>query len=166
MLSNTGLVFVVIYILFNLKKNKMKKVVLLMLLGGVLVNAQAQKLKSSDVPSSITQSFHKAYPSVKDVDWGKEGDKYEAEFDNNKTDMSVTYDNKGNLLETEMEISVQVLPQSIKDYVMKNYPSEKIKEAAKMTDPQGVVTYEAEVKKMDLIFDEDGNFKNTKKDSD
>jgi len=40
----------------------------------------------------------------------------------------------------------------------KNIRAKKIKEAAKITDAKGVVTYEAEVTGKDLIFDASGKF--------
>ena len=67
-------------------------------------------------------------------------------------------DVSGNILETEIEIKVDALPANAKAYISKNYAGQKIKEATKITDNKGVVTYEAEIKGKDLIFDSNGNF--------
>ncbi|HTF04609.1 MAG TPA: PepSY-like domain-containing protein [Bacteroidia bacterium] len=120
--------------------------------------ATAQELKSADVPAPVRTAFEKLYPSVKDVDWEKEDANYEAEFEISKTEQSVVFDALGNLLETEVEIAVSELPKAASEYVAKNHAGTKISEAAKITDAQGTVTYEAEVGKSDLIFDAQGNF--------
>lgn len=124
----------------------------------------AQKLQEKNVPASVKASFQKLYPNAKEVKWDKESEKFEASFEINKIDNSVLFDAQGNLLETEIEIAINQLPQSIKDYVTKNYPKQKIKEAAKITDDKGVVAYEAEIKGMDLLFDASGKFVKAEKD--
>jgi len=77
---------------------------------------------------------------------------------------AVSFDKNGNLLETEKEIAVKDLPAAVSAYVTKNYPGQTIKEASMITDAKGVKTYEAEMKGMDLVFDEKGNFLKTEKD--
>jgi hypothetical protein len=65
---------------------------------------------------------------------------------------------EGELIETEVEISVADLPAPIANYIAKNLTGKKIKEASKITDAAGKVTFEAEVGGKDFIFDEKGNF--------
>ena len=43
----------------------MKKLVLLLAIGGLFTQAQAQKVMAKDVPTAVTSAFNKAYPSVK-----------------------------------------------------------------------------------------------------
>ncbi len=121
-------------------------------------SAFAQDLKESEVPAPVKAAFAKLYPNVKDVDWEKENSNYEAEFEVNKTESSVVFDAKGNLLETEIEINVSELPKSASEYVAKKYPKYKIAEASKIIDATGAVTYEAAVGDTDLIFDSNGLF--------
>lgn len=66
-------------------------------------------------------------------------------------------DANGNLIETESEIAISALPKTVTDYLAKNHKGEKIKEAAKIVTVSGKVTYEAEIKGKDLLFDENGN---------
>lgn len=120
--------------------------------------AEAQEMKSADVPVAVKSAFEKLYPNVNDVDWEKEDANYEAGFEVNKNETSVVFDANGNLLETEVEIKTSELPQGVTDYVTKNHAGAKITEAAKITDADGTVTYEAEVGKSDLIFDANGKF--------
>ena len=76
----------------------------------------------------------------------------------NKVDNSVLFDAQGNLLETEVEIELNQLPKGVLEYVKANYKGQNVKEAAKITDAKGTVTYEAEIKGMDLLFDNSGKF--------
>ncbi len=143
----------------------MKLLVLLIIMAAFITQAQAQKVNAKDVPAPVTNAFNVSHPNQKDVDWSKDGKNYEAEFDMNKEDVSITYDVTGKLLDTEVEMAASALPASIQTYVVKHYKDHEIKEASKTTDFNGVVTYEAQVKGMDLIFDANGNFiKSVKKD--
>lgn len=76
----------------------------------------------------------------------------------NKTEQSVLFDAQGNLLETEVEIKLTQLPKGVLEYVKANYKGQKVKEAAKISDAKGTLTYEAEIKGMDLLFDSNGKF--------
>ena len=136
----------------------MKNLILISIALIVSFSACAQKLKKEVVPAVITAKFKTLYPSIEDVNWSKENNIYEAEFDLNKVQTSVSIDAKGNLIETETSISVNDLPDIVTKYINKNIPGEKIKEASKIIDANNIVTYEAEVKGADYIFDKDGNF--------
>ena len=118
----------------------------------------AQKVQEKDLPNAVRSAFQKQYPTAQKVKWEKEKENFEAEFKLDKTETSVLIDLQGNILETETEIAINQLPKTILDYVTTNCKGQKIKEAAKITDAKGVLTYEAEIKGKDLIFDEKGNF--------
>ena len=57
-----------------------------------------------------------------------------------------------------MQMPVEDLPQTVTEYVQKNYPGEIFVEVAQITDAGGIITYEVQVKDVDLIFDSKGNF--------
>ena len=87
---------------------------------------------------------------------------YEAEFKIKGSDASVVYDKKGHRKALELAIKTVELPANILEYLKKNYATNKITEAAKITDDKNVVTYEAEIgkdgKSYDVLFDFNGNF--------
>ncbi len=115
-------------------------------------------------PNKVQLAFTKQYPNIKMVKWESEMGNFEAGFKQNKINYSVLMNAKGNIIETENEISVRSLSKPIIDYILKNYPNQKIKGAAKITNAVGVVTYESELQDFDLIFDSAGNFIKTIKD--
>ena len=136
----------------------MKKLIVTTVVMLFVTLSFAQKMQGKNVPTNVKSSFQKNYPAVKNVKWDKEGDKYEASFDLNKNDNSVLMDAKGNIIETEVEVELNQLPQGILDYVKTKYAGKQAKEGAKITDAEGKVTYEVEIKGMDLIFDNNGKF--------
>lgn len=136
----------------------MKKTVVLMAAMLVTTFAFAQKVKESEVPETIKSAFQKQHPNAKEVKWEKENGNYEAEFEMGETESSVLYNTDGNLLETEVEITAADLPKKASEYVQAHYKDQKMKEVAKISDAKGIVTYEAEIQGMDLIFDNAGKF--------
>jgi ABC-type transporter MlaC component len=142
----------------------MKKLILMMVAAMITSLSFAQKMQDKDVPAAVKTSFQKLYPNLKDVKWEKEKEHYEASFDLNKVDNSVLFDAKGNVVETEVEIELNKLPNGVMEYVKQHYAGSSVKEAAKITDAKGTVTYEAEMKGKDLLFDSNGKFIKEAKD--
>lgn len=136
----------------------MKNAVILLAVMLTAASANAQKIQDKDVPATVKTALQNKYPQAKELKWEKENGNYEAEFEVSETDYSVLLDASGNILETEIEIKLDELPANAKEYVSKNHSGQKIKEAAKITDAKGTITYEAEIKGTDLIFDSNGNF--------
>ena len=136
----------------------MKKSAILLAAMFAVSFANAQKVSDKEVPTAVKTTLQKNYPNAKEIKWEKENGNYEAEFEVEETDYSLLIDVSGNILETEIEIKVDALPANAKAYISKNYAGQKIKEATKITDNKGVVTYESEIKGKDLIFDSNGNF--------
>jgi len=138
----------------NVKQHKQKqimtkKIVLMsIILGSVALGTQAQEIV---VPDVVKSALTNAYPKAKDVEWDKEGKDFEASFENGKEELSVVFDAKGKILETEKEIEFSTLPDTIKMALK----GKKVSEAAIITK-NGKTFYEAEVGGKDLIFDTQG----------
>jgi hypothetical protein len=142
----------------------MKKTAFLLTAMFAITFANAQNISDKDVPATVKSAFQKQYPNVKKVNWEKEKANYEAGFENNEIEYSVLIDFSGNIVETEATINFEELPAKAREYVAKNYPGQKIKEAAKITKANSEINYEAEVKGKDVIFDAAGNFIKEDKD--
>lgn len=136
----------------------MKKLALMMVAAMITSLTFAQKLQEKDVPASVKTAFQKNFPQAKVEKWEKEGVNFEAEFELNKSEQSVLFDAQGGIIETEIEIEISELPNGIVDYIKTNYKGQSVKEAAKISDTKGTLTYEAEIKGMDLLFDSNGKF--------
>ena len=144
----------------------MKKMILLLGTGFVVITANAQKMKEAEVPANVKSAFTQKYPGTKAKGWEKEDGNFEVEFDNNKAEMTLVIDPNGNVLQTETEIKVSELPKAVADYCAQKYAGKRIKEVSKIVSAKGVTTYEAEIDKMDVIFDSTGKFLREEKDND
>ena len=127
------------------------------------ITVYSQKLDDRQVPAATIMAFQKSYPGIKGQ-WEKENGNYELSFMNGGQNMSAVIDAKGSILETETDIAINDLPVSIALYVKEHYKGKKIKNAARIVKANGEIVYEAEVKKMDVLFDPNGKFLREEKD--
>ena len=147
----------------------MKQYVFLMVItlgigSGCLAQKEEKEGKKIPPPPAAKAAFLKAFPGSSNIKWEKENGKYEAEFSQNGKDMSAEFDETGTLLESELTIKASELPAPVLQYVKEHYKGASIKEAAKITKSNGEVNYEAEVNKVDVIFDAKGKFIKEEKD--
>ncbi len=136
----------------------MKKLILSIAIAFIATICFAQKMQEKNVPVKVTATFQKQYPTATAVKWDKEDDKYEASFTLDNVSNSLLMDAQGSIIETEVVIELNLLPNGVLDYAKKNYANKKVKGAAKITDASGIVTYEVEIKGTDLFFDSNGKF--------
>ena len=116
------------------------------------------------VPSSVKIALEKKYPAASKVTWEKENGNYEANWGGKSgEENSVMFTPSGNFIEIVNAISVNELPATAVSYVKEHYKGAKITEAGKVTDAKGKISYEAEVNRKDVLFDESGNFIKTEK---
>jgi hypothetical protein len=110
----------------------------------------------------VKEKFISSFTKTVHVKWTKEKSNYEASFKTGDKQMSVNFDEKGNIIETETGIKLSELPIEVRESVAKDYSKYKITETAKI-ETKGLISYEVEVKrgkgKMDLIYDEHGVLK-------
>ncbi len=141
----------------------MKKNILVIMALSLVVSAKAQKVKESQVPKAVTDSFKMNFPGVKVEAWEKEknGD-FEAEFDLKKQECSATFSADGILKETERELRSSAISKQAGDYIAQKYPEYKIVELCEILKADKTTVYEVEVKKgkqhKDLLFDGQWNF--------
>lgn len=127
----------------------------------IIVYANAQDLKTSDVPENVQSACHKKFPESDNakVAWEKEKGNYEANWGGKSgEDNSALFTPAGNFIELVKAIPVNQLPAGAAAYVKEHDKGAEIREAGLVTDANGTVTYEAEIKGKDLIFDKDGKF--------
>jgi hypothetical protein len=111
------------------------------------------------VPAAVKAALLKKYPDATEITWEKENGNYEANWGGKSgEDNSVQFTPSGNFIEIVKAISQSELPKPVISYVKEHYNGARITEAGKVTDAQGKLSYEAEIKGKDVIFDENGNF--------
>lgn len=84
--------------------------------------ASAQKLKTSEVPSEVSQAIDFQYPYVKVIGWQMEGSSYVATFKDEGSVGKAYISKKGEWERTTYDIKKDEIPSSITEYVNKNYP--------------------------------------------
>src|SRR5690348_16455513 len=125
----------------------------------LLSSACAQDIKSSEVPAVVKSALLKKFHEATKVSWEKENGNYEANWGGKSgEDNAAQFTPAGVFVEIERAIPVDELPASVKTYVKDHQSGAKITEASRVTDANGKISYEAEVKGKDLIFDENGKF--------
>ncbi len=131
-----------------------------------MVGVHAQDLKTADVPANVKSALMQKYPETAKakVSWEKEKGNFEANWGGKSgEDNSAVFTPSANFVEIVKAITVSQLPASVLAYVKEHEHGAKIVEAALVTDAKGTVTYEAEIKGKELIFDKDGKFIKTEK---
>ena len=134
---------------------------------GVTSFAQTEKAEKGEneskeklvVPAAVKSALVQKYPAASKVTWEKEKGNYEANWGGKSgEDVSVMFTPSGQFIEVVNAITTSQLPAPVTAYVKTHYKGAKITEAGKVTDAKGTITYEAEVNRKDVIFDEKGNF--------
>ncbi|HEY4060430.1 MAG TPA: PepSY-like domain-containing protein [Puia sp.] len=137
----------------------MKALIIASVLTLVVFGSRAQTLKPSDVPPAVRAGFGKKYPDATRVTWEKEKGNFEANWGGKSgEDNSVQYSPSAKFLEYARAIPAGDLPAAVSSYVKTHYKGQAIREAARVTDAAGRVTYAAEIKGKELIFDDKGSF--------
>ena len=114
------------------------------------IMACAQK---NDVPKVVTDAFTKKFTSAKSVKWDKESDNvWEAEFKMEGTEYSANFESNGTWKETEHEIEISEVTETVKSALTDAYPDYKIKEVEISETSAGMV-YEFEIKKGDSAME-------------
>ncbi len=121
-----------------------------------LVLASCDNMRKA--PEQIQATFKTIYPDVSRVEWDDEDDgSWEAEFRKDGVKTKAYFAADATLIETEEEITSKDLPQAAQDYFAQNYPGARVKDVLRITDADGIQSYEAEANDQDFYFDAQGN---------
>ena len=142
----------------------MKKILQITLLGSVLALFACSKEmvdNTQTAPQQVIDAFKANFPDIEGVNFYLAGTYIEANYKENGLERAVFFNEKGNIVAMETELSPTDLMPSIKDYLTQHYPTHNIMEVEKSEVPKGTF-YEVELSQreveVELIFDENGNF--------
>lgn len=136
-----------------------------MILAAMLLAFSFSACSQTKVPEAVKTAFNKKFPTVKKVDWGKEGKtEWEAEFELNEKDMSANFDPQGNWKETETDLEKDDVPSVVMNVLNAKFPGYKVKDAA-FTETPKFSAYEIVIKKgeskKEVIMDKTGKILKT-----
>ena len=123
------------------------------------ISVNAQDLQNEEVPQNLKNQFEKEHPNATEIEWEKEDILFKVEFDIEKKEQEIWFDESGTIIKTERELTREELPKAISSKIKSSYASFKIDDI-EMKKENDKVTYEIELKKgwtdKTLIFDESG----------
>lgn len=141
------------------------KALLLMLACCLTGSAFAQDIRvQHGVPAAVEKSFKKKFPNAKEVEWARNGDRLEADFDVSRTDHKALYQPNGKLLAWKCDIRAGALPPAVTKAIRTQYKGYKIDDAEKVTrDKTELYQVELDGNPDDirLVFDKEGNIIDT-----
>lgn len=117
--------------------------------------------KHINVPEVVKNANVKKFPDSKKyhVVWETEKGNYEANWGGKDGEAnSATYTPSGNFVEIVKEIPVSQLPQAANSYIKQHYKTAHFGDVGKVWDAQGKTSYEVEINRKDVVFDQNGNF--------
>ncbi len=120
--------------------------------------------KKQTPPAVVRAAFTQRYATATGVKWEPEGAAWEVEFHLGKEELSAVFSAAGTFQEVEREVTLTALPAPVLPYLRQHYAGQKVKEAARIEDAAGTVTWEAEVTGKDVLFDAAGQFLREAKD--
>ncbi|SMO87745.1 Putative beta-lactamase-inhibitor-like, PepSY-like [Saccharicrinis carchari] len=122
--------------------------------------AAAQDVHQNQVPSVVVNSFKKEFPKASDVEWDRQGDQYNVEFEIGFfDDYEAWFSATGKLIRYTQDISSSKLPKAVKEAIKNQYKGYRIDDAEKITENKAV-SYSVEIEKgndeLELVFSADG----------
>lgn len=120
----------------------------------------AQDIPQSEVPEAVLKSFNEAFPKASDVEWEREGEHFEVDFDVSFfKDHEAWFNSSGNLIRHKEEISKGDLPEVVVAAISSQYAEYRIDDVDKITE-NGKATYIVELEKgsedRKVTFSEEG----------
>lgn len=133
----------------------MRKLFLIVVVTMMVSYTQAQ---NTNIPSGVTKSFQRDYPSISEANWEKKGNNYQVSYKENNMEHIILYDEEGTAIKTQDYIDVSTLPQAVMDYTSKNIPGKEISRASRIKDQTGKTSYGVQVGNTEYMFDESGKY--------
>ncbi|WP_431160796.1 PepSY-like domain-containing protein [Flagellimonas beolgyonensis] len=126
---------------------KNKKIIIGLPLAALLGLALFAFASNRSVPLRVKAAFVKKFPHVKKVKWDKESDaEWEAEFKMDGMEYSANFLEDGTWKETEHEIKIKDIPDTVKATLNSEFAGYEIEEA-EISETVDGLTYEFEIEK-------------------
>ena len=107
------------------------KITFLILAASIFcASVYAQNLKVEQVPSVIKNSLNRSFPKAQGIEWEKQGEMYNADFDISTVDHEVWINAKGVVVKQKRSLTAMQLPATVSAQIKKQYPSHRIDEVS------------------------------------
>lgn len=108
------------------------------------LNFGDQDIPQNEVPSVVLNAFTQAHPNAAQVEWEKQHDMFEAEFENDSIDYTVQLSAAGEVLQTKHDVTETELPQQIRKMIAESYAKYKIDDV-ELVEKKGTLYYQVEL---------------------
>lgn len=112
---------------------------MVMVIAGLMVTVQAMAQSSNQVPSAVMEAFRTAFPTATDVEWDREGQHYEVDFEVNRLDHEAWYNGEGKVVRHKQEMRNRDLPEQVRNGVKRNNKGYRVTDVEKLTIGNEVV---------------------------
>lgn len=131
-----------------------------LLAGGIAMgSANAQDMRSSQVPSVVVNSFKKNFPQAVGAEWEMKKGLYEVEFDVKRMDYVLWFDAQGEIVKMKREMRSRDLPDAVRAEVKKQFKGYRLDDIEKLVKG-GQTVYKIELNSwrddFDIFVDENG----------
>jgi hypothetical protein len=138
----------------QIMKTTFQRILPALMLVGLSLLGNCQKLKDSDIPAAVISSFKKTFSNADKVQWSKEGPgDFEAEFKSKGVEKSANFDASGKWVNTETVMKESDLPPQVKSAIAKEFAGYKVREVELYESPEKPAGYELELKKKNSEFE-------------
>lgn len=127
---------------------KMKISVLLTALLLMLLSCDSSNddAGNNSVPDKVLKSFSEQFGNPEGVEWEKDDNEWEAEFEYSGKEYEVVYDENANWIKTEYKLTEEELTENMKNILAKDYNMYEILEIEKYETPDNIY-YKLEIQK-------------------
>ena len=103
---------------------------LLVLISTIFISFSlfADDLSPEKVPTDVQNAVMKNYKNIRDLSWEKKGKNYQAEFHIGLKEHEVIINEKGKILATYEDITIDELPDKVKKALQTNYHNFSVKD--------------------------------------
>ena len=130
--------------------NRYSKLLIALLMTGLVAHAQEKKIKRAELPAAVEKTVAQQIKNATVQGFSTEIEKgkklYEVELMVNGHSKDISMDGQGNIVEVEEEVSMESLPQSVKEGLTGAAGTATIGKIESLTKNGKLVAYEAVVK--------------------
>jgi len=124
----------------------MKTIVMMMLASSYSFLGCSQNLAVGELPSLVQNGLKTQFPTATDVEWEKNGNLFEAEFDINQTDHTALLDGTGKIVMHKQDIEATQLPEPVAKALRTNFSGYQIDDLEQV-EKNGQTLYQVELEK-------------------
>lgn len=136
----------------------MKYISILIIFAAFQINASAQKLVETEVPTPVKSSFTMMFNNTAVTSWEMVDGNYKANYMQAGVENAVLYTAEGKIIHYENPITARDLPEATMNYINSNLAGKKITNVMRIKTITGMISYKLKAGDVNYLFDSNGSF--------